>query len=182
MSEKKSTGISKILRELKVNGSPLPEFETDSERTYMITTFKIHREFNSKEVQNENDSFQKQSDSPQKQADSPQKECDSSQKQVDSPQKEYRSLSKYLSGILSEKNYNKIKMIAEYLDEHKEITPKMACNITKKSKATVSRYFAMLMELECIEKVGNTRKLVYRKVYRKPEITVPKSSPKCYDR
>ncbi len=45
LSEKKSTGISKILRELKKNGSPLPEFETDTDRTYMITTIKIHERF-----------------------------------------------------------------------------------------------------------------------------------------
>lgn len=45
LSEKKSTGISKILRELKRNGSPLPEFETDADRTYMITTIKIHSGF-----------------------------------------------------------------------------------------------------------------------------------------
>lgn len=45
LSEKKSTGISKILRELKRNGSPLPEFETDADRTYMITTIKIHEGF-----------------------------------------------------------------------------------------------------------------------------------------
>ena len=45
LSEKKSTGISKILRELKRNGSPLPEFETDSDRTYMIATIRIHEDF-----------------------------------------------------------------------------------------------------------------------------------------
>lgn len=45
LSEKKSTGISKILCELKRNGSPLPEFETDADRTYMITTIKIHERF-----------------------------------------------------------------------------------------------------------------------------------------
>ncbi len=45
LSEKKSTSISKILRELKRNGSPLPEFETDADRTYMITTIKIHKGF-----------------------------------------------------------------------------------------------------------------------------------------
>ena len=45
LSEKKSTGISEILRELKINGSPLPEFETDEDRTYMITTIKIHDGF-----------------------------------------------------------------------------------------------------------------------------------------
>lgn len=45
LSEKKSTGISKILRELKRNGSPLPEFETDADRTYMIATIRIHERF-----------------------------------------------------------------------------------------------------------------------------------------
>ncbi len=51
LSEKKSTGISKILRELKRNGSPMPEFETDADRTYMITTIRIHERF---ETENEN--------------------------------------------------------------------------------------------------------------------------------
>lgn len=51
LSEKKSTGISKILRELKRNGSPMPDFETDVDRTYMITTIRIHERF---ETENEN--------------------------------------------------------------------------------------------------------------------------------
>lgn len=45
LSEKKSTGIPKMLRELKKNGLPLPEFETDLERTYLITTIKIRDGF-----------------------------------------------------------------------------------------------------------------------------------------
>jgi len=45
LSEKKSTGISKILRELRINGSPEPEFETDDERNYLITTIKMHKAF-----------------------------------------------------------------------------------------------------------------------------------------
>ena len=45
LSEKKSTGISKILRALEKNGSPLPEFETDADRTYIITTIKIREGF-----------------------------------------------------------------------------------------------------------------------------------------
>ncbi len=43
--------IWKILRELKRNGSPMPEFETDADRTYMITTIKIHERF---EIDNKN--------------------------------------------------------------------------------------------------------------------------------
>lgn len=45
LSEKKSTGIPKILWELKKNGSPLPESETDDERTYIITTIRMHEGF-----------------------------------------------------------------------------------------------------------------------------------------
>lgn len=45
LSKKKSMGISKIVRELKRNGSPMPEFEIDAGRTYMITTIRIHEKF-----------------------------------------------------------------------------------------------------------------------------------------
>ena len=38
------------MRELKKNGSPLPEFETDADRTYMITTIKIHEGFEFEKV------------------------------------------------------------------------------------------------------------------------------------
>ena len=34
-----------MLRELKRNDSPIPEFETDADRTYMITTIRIHEKF-----------------------------------------------------------------------------------------------------------------------------------------
>jgi ATP-dependent DNA helicase RecG len=40
LAEKKSTGIRKILRALAKNGSPSPEFETDIERNYLITTIR----------------------------------------------------------------------------------------------------------------------------------------------
>ena len=45
LSEKKSTGITKILESLKANGSPLPEFETDDERNYLIVTVYQHKGF-----------------------------------------------------------------------------------------------------------------------------------------
>ena len=53
LSEKKSTGITKILRTLKTNGSPPPEFETDDERNYFIVTVRPHESFNTNEVVNE---------------------------------------------------------------------------------------------------------------------------------
>jgi ATP-dependent DNA helicase RecG len=47
LSEKKSTGITKILKALKMNNSPLPDFETDNERNYLITTIKVNQAFES---------------------------------------------------------------------------------------------------------------------------------------
>jgi ATP-dependent DNA helicase RecG len=48
LSEKKSTGITKILRALEINNSPLPDFETDDDRNYLITTIKMNPVFGKK--------------------------------------------------------------------------------------------------------------------------------------
>ena len=45
LSEKQGTGITKILRELKKNGSPNPTFEMDEDRTYLETTIFIREGF-----------------------------------------------------------------------------------------------------------------------------------------
>lgn len=43
LTEGRSTGISKILRSMKVNNSPPPEFETDEDRTYFLARLPAHR-------------------------------------------------------------------------------------------------------------------------------------------
>ena len=55
LSEKQGTGIPKILRELKKNGSPEPEFDMDEDRTYLNTIIHIRDGFNTdvKEVEND---------------------------------------------------------------------------------------------------------------------------------
>lgn len=45
ITEGRSTGIPTILKEMKKNGSPKPIFETDDQRTYFKTSFKIHKQF-----------------------------------------------------------------------------------------------------------------------------------------
>jgi ATP-dependent DNA helicase RecG len=53
LSEGRSTGIPKIRRSMKNNGSPLPRFETDKNRTYFLAALPIHPNFydkNRKEV------------------------------------------------------------------------------------------------------------------------------------
>lgn len=100
----------------------LPEFETDADRTYMITTIKIHDEFENFAQKNE------------------------------------RSLSE----VLSKKDYDKVKVIVGFIEEHGEITPKEAEKIVKKSAATVRRYFKMLVDTEWIVAEGSTNKTKYR--------------------
>lgn len=128
LSEKKSTGISKILRALKRNGSPLPDFETDADRTYMIVTIRIHEKFMHSNF----------------------------------AQKNERSLSEVLSEVLTKKDYDKVSAVIGYMEKHGSITPREAEKITKKSAATVRRYFKMLADTKCVVAEGNTSNINYR--------------------
>ncbi len=53
LSEKKGTGIPKILRELRQNGSPEPEFDMDEDRTYLNTIIHIRDGFERNETMSE---------------------------------------------------------------------------------------------------------------------------------
>lgn len=48
--EGRNTGVPTILRALRENGSPLPIFETDEERSYFTVTLKIHEAFLEKDI------------------------------------------------------------------------------------------------------------------------------------
>lgn len=48
--EGRNTGVPTILKALKENGSPLPIFETDEERSFFTVTLKIHEAFSGKEI------------------------------------------------------------------------------------------------------------------------------------
>ncbi|MDQ7728927.1 ATP-binding protein [Halomonas sp. SpR8] len=45
LTEGRSTGVPKILRVMKGNGSPEPVFETDDERSYFLIRLPVHRGF-----------------------------------------------------------------------------------------------------------------------------------------
>lgn len=45
LTEGRNTGFKKILDAMKSNESPLPEFETDKDRSYFISRLPIHKEF-----------------------------------------------------------------------------------------------------------------------------------------
>ena len=45
LTEGKATGIPTIIKEMKQNGSPMAEFDTDDARTYFLVNFPIHPAF-----------------------------------------------------------------------------------------------------------------------------------------
>ncbi len=49
LTEGRSTGISKVLKVMKENGSPPPEFETDGDRSYFLIRLPAHPKVESKE-------------------------------------------------------------------------------------------------------------------------------------
>lgn len=59
------------------------------------------------------------------------------------------------------KDYNKVKVLIDFIEQHGEITPKEAENITKKFAATVRRYLKMLVDTERIVTEGNTNNSKY---------------------
>ena len=56
-----------------------------------------------------------------------------------------------------QKDNGKVRRIVNYMEEHGEITPKEAEIITRKSAATVRRYFKMLIDTGYIMAEGNTK-------------------------
>ena len=132
LSEKQSTGISKILRELKQNGSPPPEFETDADRTYLITTIRIRDGFGN--GTDDSAHFERNHE---------------------------RNIERALSGLLSEADYEKLVPIIEHLENNESISPKEAVMLTKKSPATVRRYLGLLVSAKILEARGKGKKTVY---------------------
>jgi len=49
LAEGRNTGIPRIIREIKKNGSDMPVFETDADRRYITVSIPIHRAFKEKE-------------------------------------------------------------------------------------------------------------------------------------
>ena len=50
LTEGRSTGVPKILRVMRANGSPVPKFETDEERSYFLIRLPIHQAFVEPEI------------------------------------------------------------------------------------------------------------------------------------
>ena len=135
LTEGRNTGFKKIIDALEANGSPMPEFETDEDRSYFITRLFVHEAF-AEEINEHNVS------------------------EVNG--KNERSLSEVLSEVLKPSDFNKLEKIIRFIQEKGEISPKEAKVITGKSAATVRRYLKMLVESGYVEAEGNTNLSVYK--------------------
>ena len=66
-----------------------------------------------------------------------------------------------MSEVLVKKDWEKVCSIIQFIDKHGGITPNEAKQLTKKSAATVRRYFKMLTDTGYIIAEGNTNNIVY---------------------
>ena len=134
LSEKKGTGISKILRELKQNGSPKPEFEMDEERNYLNTIIHIHEGFEKVDVIpeiNKNETGKNVNETSLKQ-------------------------------VLKQKDLERLYPIVEFLDENKQITIQQVMELLNKSRTTAWRYMKILVETGLVEVAGSTNNIIYK--------------------
>lgn len=136
LSEKKGTGISKILRELKQNGSPEPEFEMDDDRNYLNTIIHIR------------EGFEKVDSVPEK-------------NKTERTENE-TSFETSLKQVLKHKDLEKLHPIIEFLDENKQVTIQQVMQLLNKSRTTAWRYMKMLMETGLIESDGSTNNTIYK--------------------
>ena len=67
-----------------------------------------------------------------------------------------------MSKVLRQKDYDKVRTIVNFMEEHGEIIPKEAETIIGKSAATVRRYFKIFSDARYIVAEGSTNNIVYR--------------------
>ncbi|MDD3417647.1 MAG: ATP-binding protein [Lachnospiraceae bacterium] len=79
-------------------------------------------------------------------------------------QKSERSLSEVLSEVLKAKEYEKVKIIIDILQEKGNISPKEAEIRCKKSSATTRRYMKLLVETGYVIQEGSTNSIVYKNI------------------
>ena len=134
LSEKKGTGIPKILRELKKNGSPGPEFDMDDDRTYLNTIIHIRDGFDKNEIMSE-----------------------SMSKSMS------ESMSKSMSESMSELEIARIQVILQYLTVHDTINSAKAAELLDVEKKTASRLLSKAEKVEVLISKGKTKDKVYMK-------------------
>ena len=138
LSEKKGTGIPKILRELKINGSPEPEFEMDEERTYLNTIIHIR------------DGFEKNISVSESMSES-----------VSEIMSE--SMSEIMSESMSELEASRMQLVFKYLEQHGVINSTKAGKLLSVEIKTAGRLLSKADRIGLLDSEGRTKNKVYKK-------------------
>ena len=144
LSEKQGTGITKILKELRKNGSPKPEFEMDEDRTYLQTTIFIREGFSHIELPANS------------------KVCNLL---VEKPARILmsESMSKLVSESMSELEEQRWKILAAYLAEHDGISSTVAAELLGVHMKTAARLLLKAENIGLLLSYGKTRNKIYKK-------------------
>ncbi|GHU63464.1 hypothetical protein AGMMS49983_06970 [Clostridia bacterium] len=141
LSEKLSTGIKKILRALKQNGSPAPLFETEPTRQYLSTTIFMHEEFEPIIVKNTEEAEEVADKLPIKVAD---------------------KLPIKVADKLTPSERTFIEFLLPYFHDNEWITNAEARDLSGKSEGSVKRFLRNLAEKGVLESLGEKKNRKYR--------------------
>lgn len=144
LTEGRNTGFKKIIDALKWNGSPMPEFETDEDRTYFITRLFVHEAF---KVDTDEMSEKSQNG-------------DENSLPV---MKSETTFETSLKQVLKQKDYKKLEPIIKALANKEVIGIQEVMELTKKSRTTAWRYMQILVECGVVEATGSTNNVIYKR-------------------
>ncbi|MDR1952891.1 MAG: putative DNA binding domain-containing protein [Clostridiales Family XIII bacterium] len=150
LSEKLSTGIKKILRALKQNGSPAPLFETEAGRRFLSTTIFMHEEFEPIIVKNIEEVIEDGVDKlPIKVAD---------------------KLPIKVADKLTPAERRFIESLIPFLHDSEWITNAEARDLSGKSEGSVKRFLRNLTDKGVLEALGEKKNRKYRLVDSKENL------------
>ncbi len=165
LTEGRNTGFKKILDAIKLNGSPLPEFETDDDHTYFISRFYVHEEFAKKAEGNEsvnaetgsvNETVSKENDTVKAKNDTVNPKSETVNRKNDTVNLCIDNIQAKLLDYSKVKKERAERIISEMLNNEQITIPEISQN-TGIAVSTLKRYIAELKENEIIAREGSDK-------------------------
>lgn len=153
LSEKQGTGITKILRELKKNGSPEPLFEMDEDRSYLETTIFIREGFHQMEMS------EKMSEKVSQKGFQKSDKEDTSTDFLDN---ENLLIEKASMSDLEKDRFRRLLNYMIALKKYTDISSAKAAKILNIEQKTASRLLAKAEKNDLLESEGKTKGKVYK--------------------
>ena len=130
LTEGRNTGFQKIIRALKANGSPMPVFETDNDRTYFLTTVPIHPDFMVSPIEN------------------------------NEHRNEHRN--EHKNNTINRELTESERLVLGVIEDNPTITIQRMVEILGISRSTVVRAMKSLQEKQVVERIGSTKKGIWK--------------------